>query len=145
MKIKITEDQAKRLKLISENANPLSQFELFCKSKIQEINKLYVNVTNLSVAEIINNDIEMASISGTLDKIESDLHVSNNRAYQYINTLPESDLDVRIDRAYDSVKDKLNSLQIIVMDLERLQLSSLDHSLTASFEDTKPKDITNIQ
>lgn len=145
MKIKITENQAKRLKLINENTDTLSQFEQFCKSKVQELNNLYTKVTNLSIYEILHKEVNMGEIYKMLDKIENDLMLADKKTYDYINTLPEADLDVRIDKSHDMVTNRLTPLQIIVMDLEKLQSSTEEHSLTKPFSDIKPLDITNIQ
>jgi len=142
MKIKITEGQAKRMKLINEDTNPLSQFEQLCKIKIQEINKLYVRVINLTVAEIVNNEVNMSEIDRALNKISTALYEANKVAYRYIENLPEEDLDLVIDKAYDAVTDKLTSLEIIVMELETLQNKAEEHHLANSFSDTNPIDIT---
>lgn len=145
MKIIITEGQAKRLKLINENTDPLTQFEYLCKSKIQEINKLYTKVTNLSIHEILHKEIDMGNLYKILENIENNLMMADKKSYDYIKTLPEANLDDRIDSAHDSVSDRLRPLQIIVMDLEKLQLSTEEHSLTQPFNDIKPLDITNLQ
>jgi hypothetical protein len=142
-KIKITESQAKRLKLINENADELARFEHFCKIKVDEINKVYTKVTNISVAEILNHEVNMVEINNILEKIDNELYIGNKKAYESINNLPESDLDVRIDKAYDKVHNKLTPLQIIVLDLEKLQLAAEQHDLTGPFNDVKPIDISS--
>jgi len=145
MKIKITEEQAKRFKLINEDTNPLSQFEHFCTVKVQDVNKLYSKVISLTIIELLNGEINLKDISNVLDKIEGDIHNGNKRAYNYINSLPDEDLDIRIDRASDSVMRKLNVLQLMVMDLEKFQFSGQQHSITRLFKDVKPMDITGLQ
>jgi hypothetical protein len=144
-KIKITEGQAKRLKLITENIDPLTEFEQLCKQKAEEVNKLYTHVTGFSIIEILTNQIDMAEISNRLDRIENEVSLGDRKAYAYINGLSEEDLDVRIDRAHDLVTDKLTPLQIITMDLEKLQLTSEEHNLTKAFGDIKSLDITGLQ
>lgn len=142
MKIRITEEQAKRIKLINEDTNPLTQFEHFCSLKIQEINKLYVRVINFNVAEIVNNEVNIGEISRVLSKMGTALYEANKVAYRYIETLPEEDLDLKIDNIYDAVTDKLTALELIIMDLETLQDKAEEHHLVKSFSDTKPLDIT---
>ena len=144
MKIKITEEQAKRLKLIKENADPLTYFEQHCVKLIAEINKVYGKVININVAEILSGEVSISELSKHLDKIEDSLRVYEKKAYAYIETLPEEDLDVRIDDAYYKVNQKLTPLQLMVMDLERFQNSSEEHKLTEPFKDVKPMDISNI-
>ena len=146
MKIKITEDQAKRLNLINEDVNPLTQYEAFCKQMIEKVNKVYLHVTAISIAEILNNQVNMEEINSQLDKIESEVYNGSRRAYQYIANLPEdTDLDIRIDNANSLVMDKLTPLQLITMDLEKIQLSIEQHDITGPFKDVKPMDISDMQ
>jgi len=142
MKIRITEEQAKRIKLINEDINQLIQFEEFCKRKIQEINTIYVKVINLTIAEVVNGEVDMVKIERILGSIGTSIHEANKVAYRYIEGLPEENLDLRIDKVYDAVTDKLTSLELIVMDLESLQSKAKEHHLSNSFSDTKPIDIT---
>jgi hypothetical protein len=143
MKIRITENQAKRLNLIKEDVNPLIKFEEYCKIKVKEINSLYNNMMMVSIGNIVNNEIDTGKLKNRLDEMESEMNDMNKRAYDYINNLPDGDLDLRIDRATDMVSNKLTSLQLIVMDLEKLQELIEEHNLTNSFSDIKPIDITN--
>ncbi len=145
MKIKITEAQANRLKLLKEDMNPLAQFEKFCKDKVQEVNNLYLKVTSITISDILNKEVNIQEINHQLDIIERDLMMGNKRAYLYIDKMPDEGLDVRIDRANDTVHDKLTPLQLVTMDLEKLQLSAEHHSLTKPFSDIKPMDISGIQ
>lgn len=142
MKLKISEEQARRLKLINENTNPLTQFEQHCTKLIAEINKVYSKVININVIEILNNEVSISDISKHLDKIEDSLRAYERKAYDYVNALPEQDLDAIIDDAYYKVNQKLTPLQLMVMDLERFQNSAEEHSLTEPFNDVKPLDIS---
>ena len=134
MKIKITEGQAKRLKLISENTDELSRFIYLCDVKVQEINKIYNKVSFITIAEILNHEVNMVEINTVLDKIEHDVLRSNNKAYASIKHLPEEGLDEKIDKAYEKVNSKLTPLQIVVLDLEKLQLAARQHDLTKPFK-----------
>jgi hypothetical protein len=144
-RIKITEGQAKRLKLISENTDPLSSYEHFCKIKAQEVNRLYTRIINITIAEIISNEVNIDKLNEMLNKIESEVRIGSRRAYQYIKNMPEADLDLRIDNAEDMVTDKLTPLQLLTMDLEKLQNSIQESRLTKSFNDINPLDITGLQ
>lgn len=144
-RIRITEDQAKRLKLINENTDPLSSYEHFCKVKAQEVNRIYSRVISISISEIISNEVNMGNLNDMLSKIESEAHIGSRRAYQHIKNMPEADLDLRIDNAFDVVMNKLTPLQLIVMDLEKLQNSIQESDLTKSFKDITPIDITGLQ
>jgi hypothetical protein len=145
MKIKITEAQAKRLGLINENIDPLSQYEEYCKKMVEKVNAIYRNVINITIDDLIHNTVNMEEINDELNNIESAVRSGSNKAYAYIQNLPEEDLDIRIDRASDLVNDRLTPLQLITMDLERLQSANTSHNYAKAFSDIKPLDITGMQ
>ena len=63
MRVKITEKQLKRIKeQLTEQVDKVVEFEQFCKDKVQEVNKIYSKVIGLSVAEIINNEVNISKI-----------------------------------------------------------------------------------
>jgi hypothetical protein len=142
MKIKITEQQAKRLGFINENVDVLTQFEQLCRAKSQEMDKLYMKLTDLSVAEILNGEISFEEMESYVRNIEGKLMDANRKAYSYIENLPEEDLDLRIDNAFDKANGKIASIQLIIYGLRDLQNSSEEHNLTKDFANLKPIDIS---
>lgn len=147
-KIKITEDQAKRLKLINENTEPVIKFETFCEKLNAEIDKLYLNVTNLSVSDILSNNPNINTLQGILNNYDDYLYSNKMKAQNFINSLPEDQLhslDLRIDNVNSKVSNKISSLSIILSDLEKLQTANETHDLSGQFKNVKPMDISNIQ
>ena len=143
MRIKITEEQLKRVKpRLNESVDVIAQFEQFCKAKVQEVNKLYNRVIGLSVAEVINGEINISEIEKYLGNLENSVLDADKKAYQHIAGLPEQDLDLRIDKAYSFIGDKITSLNLILNGLERLQSVCEEHNLGKSFSDVAPLDIT---
>jgi Na+-transporting NADH:ubiquinone oxidoreductase subunit NqrC len=142
MKIKITEQQAKRLRIIKEDIDILSQFEQLCKVNSQEMDKLYIKLSDLSVAEILNNEVSLEEMESYVRNIEAKLMDANRKAYSYIENLPEEDLDLRIDNAFDKANGKISSIQLIIYGLKDLQNSAEEHNLTKDFANLKPIDIT---
>ena len=142
MKIKITEQQAKRLRIIKEDIDVLSQFEQLCKVNSQEMDKLYMKLSDLSVAEILNNEVSLEEMESYVRNIEAKLMDANRKAYSYIENLPEEDLDLRIDNAFDKANGKISSIQLIIYGLKDLQNSAEEHNLTKDFANLKPIDIT---
>lgn len=137
MKIKITEDQAKRLGLINENLDPLSQYEMYCKSMVKKVNAIYHKVIRITINDLVHNKVNMEEINQQLDAIDSAISDGSRKAYAYIETLPEENLDLRIDRAHDLVNDRLTPLQLITMDLEKLQAANTSHNYVKAFSDMK--------
>ena len=142
MKIKITEQQAKRLRIIKEDIDVLSQFEQLCKVNSQEMDKLYMKLSDLSVAEILNNEVSLEEMESYVRNIEAKLMDANRKAYSYIENLPDENLDLRIDNAFDKANGKISSIQLIIYGLKDLQNSAEEHNLTKDFENLKPIDIT---
>lgn len=145
MKVRITESQAKRLNFINEDTDMVSQFEQYCKVKVQELNNIYVKVSNLTIIDIFENLVNFSELYNYVSNIENKLLEAEKKTYDYINNLPDNDLDTRIDKAYYSVSDKLNSIQLIIMELEKLQNLNAEHKLKESFNDIKPIDISSTE
>ena len=145
MKVRITESQAKRLNFINEDTDMVSQFEQYCKVKVQEVNNIYVKVSNLTIIDIFENSVNFGELYNYVNNIENKLLEAEKRTYDYINNLPENDLDSRIDNAYSSVGDKLTSIQLIIMELEKLQNLNSEHKLKDTFNDVKPIDISSTE
>ncbi len=142
MKIKLTEAQFEKVRLLKEGTEIVSQFEAYCAKKNQELNLLYGKIINISVAEVLNMEVNLDGLEKHLSRIEDELHQANTNAYNVINKLPDDNLDVRIDRAQSQVSDKLSSLNLILLSLEKIQDYEKEHNLSKSFSDSKPIDIT---
>lgn len=145
MKIKITETQAKRLNLLKEDMNPLTNFEQYCKVKGDELNKLYINLTSTAIIDVINGEVKIPILVEMLNDIEANLYKLNSAAYKFISNLPESDLDLRIDNAQDIIDQKMNSISLILNALGELNEMVDGIKLTQPFDDIKPIDISGLQ
>jgi hypothetical protein len=136
MKIKITESQAKRLKLINENYDEISRFEEFCETKVKLVDKYYVRVSFITIAEILNKEVNFEVINEELNAIEREISQASEIANDYVESLSE-ELFYRVRNAEHKVMDKLTSLQLITMDLETLQSTINKHNLSKPFKDVK--------
>jgi hypothetical protein len=146
MRVKITEKQLKRIKeQLTEQVDKVVEFEQFCKDKVQEVNKIYSKVIGLSVAEIINNEVNISKIVNYVWELENTLIWGKKKeADNYIETLSDKEaenLDLRIDDAYSFIVKKIDSLNLILEGLDDLQKESEETELLKSFSDVKPIDI----
>ena len=146
MRVKITEKQLKRIKeQLTEQVDKVVEFEQFCKDKVQEVNKIYSKVIGLSVAEIINNEVNISKIVNYVWELENTLIWGKKKeADNYIETLSDKEaenLDLRIDDAYSFIVNKIDSLNLILEGLDDLQKESEETELLKSFSDVKPIDI----
>ena len=148
MRVKITEKQLKRIKeQLTEQVDKVFEFEQFCKDKVQEVNRIYSKVIGLSVAEIINNEVNISKIVNYVWELENTLIWGKKKeAENYIETLSDEEaenLDLRIDNAYSFIVKKIDSLNLILEELDDLQKESEDNELLKSFSDVKPIDISS--
>ena len=148
MRVKITEKQLKRIKeQLTEQVDKVVEFEQFCKDKVQEVNRIYSKVIGLSVAEIINNEVNISKIVNYVWELENTLIWGKKKeAENYIETLSDEEaenLDLRIDNAYSFIVKKIDSLNLILEELDDLQKESEDNELLKSFSDVKPIDISS--
>jgi hypothetical protein len=146
MRVKITEKQLKRIKeQLTEQVDKVVEFEQFCKDKVQEVNKIYSKVIGLSVAEIINNEVNISKIVNYVWELENTLIWGKKKeADNYIETLSDKEaenLDLRIDDAYSFIVKKIDSLNLILEGLDDLQKESEETELLKSFSDVKPIEI----
>jgi hypothetical protein len=148
MRVKITEKQLKRIKeQLTEQVDKVFEFEQFCKDKVQEVNRIYSKVIGLSVAEIINKEVNISKIVNYVWELENTIIWGKKKeAENYIETLSDEEaenLDLRIDNAYSFIVKKIDSLNQILEELDDLQKESEDNELLKSFSDVKPIDISS--
>jgi hypothetical protein len=148
MRVKITEKQLKRIKeQLTEQVDKVFEFEQFCKDKVQEVNRIYSKAIGLSVAEIINKEVNISKIVNYVWELENTIIWGKKKeAENYIETLSDEEaenLDLRIDNAYSFIVKKIDSLNLILEELDDLQKESEDNELLKSFSDVKPIDISS--
>jgi Na+-transporting NADH:ubiquinone oxidoreductase subunit NqrC len=106
------------------------------------MDKLYMKLTNLSVAEILDDEVSFEEMESYVRNIEGKLVDANRKAYNYIENLPEDNLDLRIDNAFEKVNGKVAVIQLIIFGLKDLQSSSEKHNFKKDFDNLKPIDIS---
>lgn len=146
MKIRITENQYSKIRLVLEQEEYLSQFKSFCAQKVQEVNKLYSSVINASVLDIVSGSINIDQIQKALDKIENDVDVARrnieNLWDQNLIGGEDDNFDLEIWDIAETVTNKINPLSLIVMGLAEVQEKA--ESLMSQFGDVKPIEIQSF-
>ena len=116
MKIRITENQYSKIRLVLEQEEYLSQFKSFCAQKVQEVNKLYSSVINASVSDIVSGSINIDQIQKALDKIENDVDVARrnieNLWDQNLIGGGDDNFDLEIWDIAETVTNKINPLSV---------------------------------
>jgi hypothetical protein len=141
MKIKITENQFKQIKLIMENEEPLAKFRQLCAEKAAELDKIYSKITFESIGDILSMNLDMKSIGKMVYNIEDFMY---NAKKQYMSIYAVDDdgqIEEAIDDMADVVKDKASNLTLILDKLEDIQDYQDEFNLTAQFKNIKPLEI----
>jgi hypothetical protein len=141
MKIKITENQFKQIKLIMENEEPLAKFRQLCAEKAAELDKIYSKITFESIGDILSMNLDMKSIGKMVYNIEDFMYKAKK---QYMNIYAVDDdgqIEEAIDDMADVVKDKASNLTLILDKLEDIQDYQDEFNLTAQFKNIKPLEI----
>jgi len=146
MKIKITENQYSKIRLILEQEEYLTKFKDFCNQKIQEVNKIYTNVINVSVSDIISSGMDIRQLQKLVDKIEDDVYTARrnieNLWDQNLIAGADDDFDLVIWDIADAVNGKIGSLTTVLDGLVNIQEQSED--ILTKFKDVKPIEIQSF-
>jgi hypothetical protein len=144
MKIKITESQYNKIKLIKESEDQLAKFRQFCTSKSVELDNIYSKITFESVGEILAMNMDIKNINRTVSKIEDIVYKAEKQLLSLYDNgalQGEEDMDMILGDIADIVNDKARSLTLILDKLEALQDYQEEYNLTSQFSNVKPMDI----
>jgi hypothetical protein len=127
MKIILTESQVKLLKLINENEDVLNQFTNRINATNNALNKFYTDINFISLAELLNGEIDIKMLIQKSDNLDSEQHKISNDMEKYFNSFGEDayfDKWVAIHDKFDILNrknyDKINVISSILMDLDTL-------------------------
>lgn len=140
MKIKITENQYSKIRLVLEQEEYMTRFKDFCNEKLQEVNKIYSNLISLSIGEILQGNINLEKVKNDLDKIENDIVNARKNMEsmwnQNIIGTDNEDFDMVIWGISDVVTDRIDVLGLVLFSLIEAQEKS--NILVELFKDVKP-------
>ena len=96
MRVKITEKQLRRIKeQLTEQVDKVTEFEQLCKEKAQEVNRIYSKVSNITVLEIINNEVNIKKILDYVWNLEYKVIWDKKKeADRYIEMLSDEEAEV---------------------------------------------------
>ena len=144
MKIKITESQYNKIKLIKESEDQLAKFRQLCAQKAAELDNIYSKITFESVGEILAMNMDIKNINRTVSKIEDIVYKAEKQLLSLYDNgalQGEEDMDMILGDIADIVNDKARSLILILDKLEALQDYQEEYNLTSQFSNVKPMDI----
>ena len=147
MKIKITENQYSKIRIIAEQDEYMKTYVNFCAKKAKEVDMLYSKVINESVIDILNMSIKIENIITMLNSIENDV---NNQEQNMLNLWSkklisgDDDFDLEIEKIASLVVDKITALTLILNPLEEMQNYGVEHNLTLAFKNVSPIEVQSF-
>jgi hypothetical protein len=127
MKIILTEKQLELLKLITENEDVINQFKNKINSINNAINKLYTDINFISIAELLNGEINLSNFTGRHDQIENEYYKLSKDMEKYFKSFGDDayfdkwvSIHDNLDDMNHNNSDKINVIASILMDLESL-------------------------
>lgn len=147
MKLRITESQLKRAKLITEGQEVVHTFMTKAEDIKEVINRIYTKLTYATLVEILEGDIDLDVISNKLTQLRTVLETYHTKGDMFFNHMPEDifhsdkkweDLQDKMEDMYQEVTyHKLDFLDELVEDLK----SIVGRDFEKSFKDIKKMDI----
>ena len=148
MRIKITENQYSKIKLIKENEEYVKKFIIFCNEKGKEVDVVYSKIINESIGDLLSMKINIWEISKTLDNIDTSVYnAEKNMLNMWEKGLIGGDngnFDTEISDIADRVLDRITALNLILDPLKTLQDYEEERNLSKHFKHIKPIDIQSF-
>jgi hypothetical protein len=142
MKVILTEKQLELLKMVKENEDTIMKFQTRLNKITDELNKLYTTINFISVAELLNGEIDVKELLSKNEKLdEINLNISREIT-KYFDSFTEEvyygqyeDLHNKLDDLYFVNSNKINIIGSILMDLD--DLVDENENTKKSFSDIK--------
>lgn len=127
MKVIITEKQLELLKLIKESEDVIVKFQKRLNNVNEELNKIYTTINFISVAELLNGEINVKELMNKSEKLDGlNLDISRD-IQQYFDSFGEETFNDELESLYTKLDDfyyknsnKINIISSILMDLDDL-------------------------
>jgi hypothetical protein len=149
MKLKITESQAKRLPLLSENVADSPIIKIFYKSvgeAKERLNSLFLKLTAYSIHDVVTGNVGYSEISDMAEAITNKIDAMGARIEAQLQSVSDDDYD-RL--GYGDIENDVHSAKFDVYykadlisdmcsDIGNLQ--EMDHKVNEYFSDIKTLD-----
>lgn len=141
MKVKLTESQYNKIKLVKESEEQLAKFKKLCDEKSAELDKIYSKVTFESVADILSMNLNIKNIGKVVYGIEDFMYKAKKQFMSMYGQNDDGEMESAVYDMADVVTDKATNLTLILDKLEDIQQYQEEFNLTAQFNNIKPLEI----
>lgn len=147
MKIKLTESQLKKAKLITEGQQVVHTFLKKADDIKETVNRMYSKLTFTTLAEIIDGDIDLDVMKRKLEQLrtimytyskKSQMFFDNMSTQEYENNREWEDLQAKAEDAFQEVTyHKIDVLEELIDSLSEFSAGDIDKN----FKDIKKIDL----
>jgi hypothetical protein len=145
MKVRLTEAQLKRAKLITEGNERVDTFLNKAEDIKEKVNRLYSKITYTTLAELLEGESDLGVYLQKLEQWRTVLYTHHKRASDFFQNMPEEeyydkweDLDTKVDDTFQEVVyHKVDVLEEIIEKLKDFAESDVEEK----FKDIKKIDI----
>jgi len=147
MKIKLTESQLKKAKLITEGQEVVHTFLTKADDIKEIINRMYSKLSFATLAELVDGDVDLGIMTHKLEQLRTIIHTHNKKSEMFFNSMGEEEfyanpkweqLQNKVEDAYQEVLyDKLDVLEEFIEGLQELG----DGEVAKNFKDIKRMDL----
>lgn len=141
MKIKLTESQYNKIRLVKESEEQLAKFKKLCDEKSAELDKIYSKVTFESVADILSMKMNIKNIGKVVYGIEDFMYKAKKQFMSMYGQDDDGEMESVVYDMAEVVTDKATNLTLILDKLEDIQQYQEEFNLTAQFNNIKPLEI----
>ncbi len=141
MKIKVTESQYDKIKLIKESEEQLAKFKKLCDEKSAELDKIYSKITFESIGDILAMNLNIKNIGKIVYSIEDFMYKAKKQFMSMYAQDDDGEIESAIYDMADIVTDKATNLTLILDKLEDIQQYQQEFNLVAQFNNIKPLEI----
>jgi hypothetical protein len=136
MKIRLTEEQAKRLNILKEADNPYDRALEYSKDASTKLNMVFNKLKDITIIELLENTPNLDGLSNIVADIELRMNELYRMGYKHIEDIDEEGLDANLDDAQRIVSDKSLALRVMISQLEKLVDEHMEFSMTEPFKDS---------
>lgn len=145
MKIKLTESQITKARLITEGQERVQVFLQKADDIKDKVNRLYSKITFTTLAELLEGESDLSIYLNQLEQWRTIMYTHHKRASDFFQNMPEEtyydkfeDLDMKVDDTFQAVVyDKIDVLEDIIDKLKDFAESDVEEK----FKDIKKIDI----
>lgn len=147
MKIKLTESQLKKAKLITEGQEVVHTFLTKADSIKETVNRMYSKLTFTTLAEVLDGDIDLDVMKRKLEQLRTVMYTHSKKSSMFFDNIPQDvyDNDRQWEDLQAKAEDTFQEVTYHKIDvLEELIDSLLDFTtgdITKNFKDIKKLDL----